>query len=418
MNTYHRIVFGVLAIVLLGTAFGLGVYAGHANRPEVEKITDLFHINTNSTVIAADFEPFWKAWNLLKEHYGGEVPDAQERVWGAISGMVASVGDPYTVFFPPQESEKFEEDISGEFQGVGMEIGVRNNRLTVIAPLKDTPAERAGIRSGDSILAIDDASTNNLSADDAVALIRGQEGTDVTLTVLHEGEEETIDITITRAVIAIPTIDTEIRDGATGAVKQEADADDVFVISLYNFSAQSPQLFREALEIFIHSGTHKLILDLRGNPGGYLEAAVDMASWFLPKGKIIVRESYGDDTHSDKNIHRSKGYDIFTDYLSMVILIDGGSASASEILAGALSEHDITTLVGDTTFGKGSVQELLPVTDNTSLKITVAQWLTPKGNSISDGGITPDIEINMTFEDALADNDLQMNAAIDFLAEK
>ncbi len=415
MNIYHRIVFGVLAVALIAASFGLGVYAGYTERPEAEKVTDLFHITDEEITGAADFEPFWKAWNLLKEHYGGEIPDAQERVWGAISGMVGSVGDPYTVFFPPQESEKFEEDISGQFQGVGMEIGMRDGILTVIAPLKDTPAERAGMRSGDRILAIDEETTDSMSVDDAVSLIRGPEGSSVTLTVLHEDAGETEDIAITRAVIDIPTIDTDIRDSETKESKATGAKEDIFVISLYNFSAQSPNLFRNALQEFIDSSAHKLILDLRGNPGGYLEASVDMASWFLPSGKTIVRESYDD--KEDEHVHRSKGYDIFTDKLEMVVLIDGGSASASEILAGALSEHDIATLIGTTTFGKGSVQELLPVTDNTSLKITVAKWLTPSGNSISDGGVAPDIEVEMTYEDIMADRDPQMDAAIEFLAD-
>ncbi len=413
MNTYHRILIGVGAVALIGASFGIGVFAGYTSRPEAEKIADLFHITNTNITDTADFEPFWKAWNLINEHYGGDIPDAQDRVWGAISGMVASVGDPYTVFFPPAESEKFNEDISGQFQGVGMEIGIRENVLTVIAPLKNTPAERSGMRSGDLILAIDETQTDDMSVDDAVSLIRGPEGTNVVLTVLHEGDTETKDITITRAVINIPTIDTEIRDGATGAVKDTAGPEDVFVISLYNFSAQSANMFRDALDTFIDSGSHTLILDLRGNPGGYLEAAVDMASWFLPSGKVIVSESYDDDT--EENIHRSKGYNIFTDYFSMVILTNGGSASASEILAGALSEHGIATLIGTTTFGKGSVQELIPVTDDTSIKITVAKWLTPDGNSISDGGITPDIEVDMTYDDVVAGRDPQMDAAIEFL---
>jgi carboxyl-terminal processing protease len=416
MTTYQRILTGVGAIVIAVVVFGLGAVVGYTNRPEAEKIADLFHITNTDITNAADFEPFWKAWNLINEHYGGDVPDAQERVWGAISGMVAAVGDPYTVFFPPRESEKFNEDISGQFQGVGMEIGIRDSILTVIAPLKNTPAERAGMRSGDLILTIDGETTDSMSVDDAVSLIRGPEGSDVILTILHEGDNETVEIAITRAVIDIPTINTDILDGTTGESKTSGTKEDIFVISLYNFSAQSPNLFRAALQEFIASNTHKLILDLRGNPGGYLEASVDMASWFLPSGKTIVRESYDD--KEDEHVHRSKGYDIFTDKLDMVVLIDGGSASASEILAGALSEHDVATLIGSTTFGKGSVQELLPVTSDTSIKITVAKWLTPKGNSISDGGITPDIEVDMTYDDVVAGDDPQMNAAIEFLADK
>lgn len=415
-SSYQRIVTGAIAVGLVFGTFTLGVYAGYTNRPEAQKIAGLVGMEASvASAGQADFSPFWKVWNLLDEKYNttGEGDDPQGRVWGAIEGMVASLGDPYTVFLPPEESEKFSDDISGSFHGVGMEIGVRNDVLTVIAPLKDTPAERAGMRPGDIILKIGDTLTTNISADEAVNLIRGPEGTDIALTVLHDGDDEPIDITITRAVISIPTIDTEIRSATTGEIVATAGSNDVFVIHLYNFSAQSANLFREALRSFIESGTHKLVLDLRGNPGGYLESAVDMASWFLPSGKVVVRESFADGR--DEITYRSKGYNVFNDSLRMVVLVNQGSASASEILAGALSEHDVATLVGTRTFGKGSVQELIPVTENTSLKVTVARWLTPEGISISEGGLAADVDVSITKEDLEAQRDPQMTKAIEIV---
>ena len=355
-----------------------------------------------------DLTPLWKTWRVLEEKYvpsGTSTPvSEQDMLYGAIEGLAQSFGDPYTVFLPPSDNAIFEEDISGNFEGVGMEIGIRNGLLTVIAPLKGTPADKAGILSGDVVLRIDGMPTDKLTIDESVKLIRGQKGTTVTLTIARKGESEFLDIPIVRDVIDIPTIDTTNRD------------DGVFVISLYNFSAVSANLFRDALREFVESGKHKLILDLRGNPGGFLEAAVDMASWFLPAGDVVLSENFGDGI--DPIIHRSKGYDIFNDDLQMVILVDQGSASASEILAGALSQHGIATLVGQTTFGKGSVQELVNITDDTSLKVTIARWLTPNGTTISENGLKPDVEVEMTPEDLADGKDPQMEKAVQILLAK
>ena len=189
----------------------------------------------------------------------------------------------------------------------------------------------------------------------------------------------------------------------------------MFVISLHNFSAISANLFRDALREFIESGTDKMILDLRGNPGGFLEAAIDMASWYLPAGKMVVTEDFGD--NGKPRVHRSKGYNIFTDKLKMAILINQGSASASEILAGALQQHGKATLVGTRSFGKGSVQELVKITPDTSLKVTVARWLTPNGSSISDGGLSADVEVEFTTEDFEAGEDPQLDKAVELLLQ-
>jgi len=362
-----RIIAIVLGLSLLMSSFLLGLYLGSNNNPEINKAASV------------DFGPFWKVWNLINEKYPNGRTADQDKVWGAISGLTSALKDPYTVFFPPQEAKLFKDEIAGSFGGAGMEVGVKDKVLTVISPLKGSPAAKAGIKSGDKILKIDDTGTADLNIDKAISLIRGVVGTKVKLTLAREGDKEPRIITIVRETVSIPTIDTELRK------------DGIFVISLYNFSENSASLLRDALREFIKSGSSKLVLDLRGNPGGYLDAAIDMASWFLPMGSPVVKEDFGD--KQDMQIHRSKGYDIFNKNLKMVILVDGGSASASEILAGALSEHGIAKLVGEKTYGKGSVQELINVTPETSLKITIAKWLTPNGVSISEKGIEPDVKV-------------------------
>lgn len=400
-----RVALGIYIAVVLMLVFGAGALAGYANRPEVSRFTGLLN-RENDISETADFETFWRAWRILNEkHVSAKDVVSQDKVWGAIQGLASSFKDPYTVFMPPVEAKDFDSQVSGNFGGVGMEIGLKDNIVTVITPLKDSPAEKAGMRSGDKVLEINGKITSGMSTEDAVHLIRGEVGTVAKLLVFRQGRKLPFEVEITRAVIQIPTIDTEVR------------ADGVFVIRLYNFSAPSANLFREALQEFIDSGLNKLVLDLRGNPGGYLDAAADMASWFLPKGTLIVRENYGDRQVEDAL--RSFGYDVFADNpIKMVILLNGGSASASEILAGALSEHGVAKLVGTQTFGKGSVQELIKLTSDTSLKVTIAKWYTPNGVSISEKGISPDYVVDLTEDDVNNQRDPQMDKAVQVLLGK
>ena len=367
-----KYIAGVVLLVLL--AFGVGTYFGYTHAPAIDKIT----VANKETEVptTADFAPFWKVWNTINAKYpGANAITDQERVYGAISGLVGSLKDPYSIFFKPDEAKSFEEDIQGNFTGIGLEVGMKDKILTVIAPLKGTPAYRADLKPGDKILKINDTSTTNLSIDDAIKMIRGDKGTSVTLAVARDGVKQPIEVKIVRDVIEIPTLDTEVKDG-------------VFVIHLYSFTGNSADLFRQALLKFSTSGTNDLILDLRSNPGGYLDAAVDMASWFLPSGKTIVTEDYGANKKPD--VLRSHGPEAFNDNLKFAILIDSGSASASEIFAGAMQDYKKAILVGQQSFGKGSVQEVVNVTPDTILKVTVAKWLTPNGTSISEKGLTPD----------------------------
>ncbi|MBI2120575.1 MAG: S41 family peptidase [Parcubacteria group bacterium] len=397
-----RILLALAMLFALGGAFFLGAMFGLSARPASEQVFGIANKEDGGAVSEADFSEFWTAWNILNEKYiFPKKTTDQEKVYGAIAGLTAAFGDPYTTFFPPTQAELFQSDISGNFEGVGMEIGKREDILTVIAPLKGSPAEKAGVRAGDKILKIDDKVTTDLDTDEAVMLIRGTGGTTVKLTLFREDENQPLEISVIRAAIEIPTIETEKR------------SDGIFVIRLFSFTANSPTLFRNALREFVASGDDKLLLDLRGNPGGYLDAAVDMASWFLPPGAIVVKEDFGD--KGEGSSHRSRGYNIFNKNLKFVILVDGGSASASEILAGALSEHGVAKLVGEKTFGKGSVQEVVPVTEKTFLKVTIARWLTPNGKSINENGLDPDFAVKVTKEDIEKKYDAQLEKAIEVL---
>lgn len=394
----HKQVLTVAVLVFIVTFF-IGFKTGEYKVSQVALVAGLEHKDSPKNV---DFDAFWKAWNIINEKYvpttTSSTPTTQEKVYGAIQGLAASTGDPYTVFFPPVESKSFGEQISGSFEGVGMEVDVKEGVLTVIAPLKDTPAYKAGIKAGDKIIAIDKKTTQGLGTAEAIKRIKGPKGSAVLFSIMREGNDDPIEISVVRDVIVVPAMKIET-------------IGDVFVIRMYSFSAQSADEFRRALRTFVESGKHKLVLDLRGNPGGYLEAAVDMASWFLPSGKLIVAEQSKNLTFSQE--YRSRGYNIFSDELKFAILIDGGSASASEILAGALSEHGKAFLVGKKTYGKGSVQELIQITPETSLKVTIAKWLTPNGHSISQAGIEPQFEVDLDIEKyRKTGEDPQMDKAI------
>lgn len=414
MNPSDKKMLRVLTLLpVVALVFFIGVYVGgrsstsqatSSNTANSSTALDSINVPINRDLVDAEkFKAFWKAWVILDQKYVAAASTTeQDRIYGAIKGLASSYGDPYTVFFPPQESKMFAEDISGNFEGVGMEIGIKNNQLQVVTPLKGSPAEAAGVKTGDQILKIGDTIvTPELSVDAAVKLIRGPHGTTVKILFLTKDSSKPIERSITRQIINIPTLETSSKPGG------------IFVIRLFSFTAQSPELFRNALREFVLSGDHKLIFDLRGNPGGYLEAAWDMASWFLPAGKTVVTEDFG--KNGSPKSYRSKGYDIFNDNLRMIILTDGGSASASEILAGALHEQGVAKLVGSKTFGKGSVQELVDITSDTSLKVTIARWLTPNGHNLSHEGLDPDYPVKVTAEDVAAGKDAAMDKAVELL---
>ncbi len=305
-------------------------------------------------------------------------PTSKDIEQSMVAGYVSAFKDPYTTYFPPVEAKTFEENVKGSFGGVGMEVGERDGYINVIAPLKDSPAQKAGIKSGDIVMNVDGKDITGMSTEQAVSLIRGEVGTIVKIKVFRASDKSQKDFEIKRDTIKIPTIDTETKNG-------------VFVIHLYNFSAESPELFRNALIKFSESKTDKMIIDLRGNPGGYLEAAVNIASFFLDEGKVVVSEK-GNKGYGNLE-HRAKAFKAFNEKLKLSVIVDGGSASASEILAGALQDHGVAKVYGQKSYGKGSVQEFINLKQGGALKVTVATWYTPNGRSITEDKIVPNIEV-------------------------
>ena len=390
-NFFKKRINSLFLIIFFLVIFGIGFWIGKTSLVcKVCPPEDL------------DFSLFWEAWHVLEEKYvNPEEIDTQEMVYGAISGMIKSLGDPYTVFFDPEDNKKFLEDVSGSFEGVGMQIGIRKRQLQVIAPLKGTPAEKAGLRAGDKIIKIDDTLTMDLTIDEAVSLIRGPKGTEITLTVFRDEWEMTKEFKITRAVIEIPSIEWELKDN-------------IAYIQLYHFSETADSDFSKVAIEILNSSAQKIILDLRNNPGGYLEISQVIAGWFLEKRQIVVIEDFGG--KKDNKIYKAKGNSNLLDY-PIVVLINAGTASASEILAAALRDNRDIKLIGETSFGKGSVQELKMLSNDSSLKITIAKWLTPKGELIADKGLEPDIKVELTEEDFENERDPQLDKALEIIRE-
>lgn len=354
-----------------------------------------------------DLTLFWEAWKTLKEKYvdAQKISD-QDLLYGAISGLASATKDPYTVFMPPSNAQEFSEDIKGEFGGIGIEIGMRNSQLTVITPLKGTPAEKAGLKSGDYILKINNGDTAGMSIDEAVKKIRGVKGTKVKLGIFRESWKEPKDFEIIRDIIQVPTLDSKF-------INERGQEDElngkIFYVHLYNFYEKAPLIFYQAaFKTFIHP-PKAVILDLRNNPGGYLEASVNIAGWFLNQGDVVVKEKF---SSGEIQAFNSNGLGLFRN-VPVVVLLNGGSASASEILAGALRDNRSIKIVGEKSFGKGSVQEIANLKDNSLLKVTVAKWLTPRDQIIDKNGITPDYSVKITDEDTKNNKDPQLEKALE-----
>jgi len=398
-NRYFVIGISIAVIIALnGASFYFGYQQGMKN-PQTVIIRGVANLEEGK-LEAVDFSLFWDAWRVIKEKsLEADKINNQDFVYGAISGLVNSLKDPNSVFFPPSDAKRFNEDISGEFSGIGAEIGIKNDQLVIIAPLKDTPAERVGLRSGDKILKIDETNTVGLAVDEAVKLIRGKRGTTVVLTILRNGWDKPEEISIIRDVIQIPTIDWKMLEG------------NIAYIHLYNFYEKAPFLFYQTAVEIIFKNPNGLILDLRDNPGGYLEAAVNLAGWFLKPGETVVSEEF---RSGEKQIFKAQGTGLFKD-IPLVILINEGSASASEILAGAIKDNLKVKLIGKESFGKGTVQELASLKDNSLIKITIAHWRLPAGQLIEKNGLNPDYEVNLTDEDIKAGKDPQLEKAIEVL---
>lgn len=350
-----------------------------------------------------DFSLFWQTWDLMKANYVDQDKLTDKQLfYGALGGLVGSAEDPYTVFMNPEEAKLFNEDLTGTFSGIGAEVGLRNEVITIIAPLAETPAERAGLRSGDKVYAIDKQSTVGLTVDEAVKKIRGAKGTTVTLTIARNGDKLR-DISIVRDTIVVKSVKTSY-DQKTG----------LYTITINNFNTDTEPLFQAAVQEIEQKKPRGLILDLRNNPGGYLDSAVAIASFWISDG-VIVSEQFSN--QQPARPQNARGLAPLAG-LPTVVLINQGSASASEIVAGALMDHQQATTVGKTTYGKGSVQVVRDLSDGSMVKITTAKWLTPNGTSINDKGIEPNIEVELTEEDFDKNIDPQLIKARQVLLEK
>ncbi len=403
----------LLNLFLLSVAFGAGMLSSQKN--EFLKAVSLkeavyagqvynkyITAPANKLTKDIDFNLFWDVWDQLKEKYvDKDKLDDKKMFYGALKGLVESTGDPYTIFMDPKIAKEFSNDLAGTFEGIGAELGKKNDIITIVAPLAGMPAEKAGLQAGDQIYAVDGESTAGLTIDEVVNKIRGPKGTKVTLTIFRKGFEKTEDITIIREMIIVKSVKTKISE------------DGIFIITITNFNDDTSDLFKQAVAEAVSKNPKGIILDLRNNPGGYLETAIDVASEWIDEG-IIVSEQF---SQEKKNEYKNRGLARLKNFPT-VVLVNQGSASASEIVAGALKDYGKATIVGMKTFGKGSVQTLEDMDDGSSIKITVAKWLTPKGYNINDQGITPDIQIDLILEDYNADKDPQINKAIEILNKK
>ena len=389
----------MLALVLAGGVFYGGFSYGKSQIPAIYAIDGVGN-KTLGQPDDVDFSLFWDAWKVVQEKFADRAKmDKKEMVYGAIEGMVKSLKDPYTIFFKPQEAKQFQDDVSGSFGGIGAEIGVRKEILTVISPLEDSPAQKAGLRAGDKILKIDDTVTSDLNLNQAIGLIRGPKGTTVKLTIIHLNEDKVTEISIVRDDIKIPTI------------KWELKKDKIAYIQLFNFGQTAPAAFRKAILEVLRSPADRIILDLRNNPGGYLEVSQDLLGWLVESGETVAIEDFGNNGQGTKE-YPAAGNAVLKN-VPMVVLINEGSASASEIMAGALRDIRRIKLIGAKSFGKGSVQELANLRQGTSLKVTIAKWLTPSGKSIMNEGLEPDIKVEITKDDIENLKDPQLEKAIE-----
>jgi len=396
MNKTKKILGIIGIVVIIFGAYGFGWAVGRGDITIGQNFIPKV-INLGSSPKEIDFSLFWNTWDLIEQKYAGNI-DYQKMLYGAISGMVNSLGDPYTSFMTPNEAANFSDELKGVFEGIGAEIGMKNNKLTVIAPLENSPAKKAGLLSGDQILKINDQSTEGMSLSDAVNKIRGPKGTEVTLIINREGFSQPKEYKLTREKIEVKDVTWEMKD------------DNIAYIKIRSFGENSSSEFKDIVPEILTKNPKGIIVDLRDNPGGYLDSSVEISSKFIHNGVIVFEQN----KNGNKKPYNATGDSQLSGF-KMIVLVNKGSASASEIMAGAIKDHNRGQLVGETTYGKGSVQEVEELKGGSDLRITIAHWLTPDGNSIDGKGITPDIEVKMIENDYNANRDPQLDKALELL---
>jgi len=393
----------ILAIINSCLVYMLGYKFGNANYV-AEKRAISTNYSPENVIDYPDFSTFWKVWDLIKTKSVKRNEVTNDKLLeGAINGLTSALDDPFSEFLNKEQSAALAEELVGQFDGIGAEISKKNDYITIVSPLEGSPAEKAGLLPNDQILKVGDTNVSGKTTNEVVKLIKGPAGTSVNLTIGRQGITEPKVISVTRATINLPSVGWQMLPG------------DVAYIKIYNFNDQVDSAFDQAVkEIFVNH-PKGIILDLRNNPGGYFDSALHLGKYFFTPGSVMVKEDFGDTTTKDYPVY---GNAIFA-YLPTVVLVNEGSASASEIMAGALKDLNKAILVGQKTYGKGSVQELIPIDKSQNLKLTIAHWLTPNGTLIQDKGIMPDYVVTnpqveaSTYGKIDTQNDLQFKKALE-----
>ncbi|HSJ58635.1 MAG TPA: S41 family peptidase [Anaerolineae bacterium] len=350
------------------------------------------------------FGVFWEAWHLVEGNFLGELPDMQRVAWGAIRGALTTLDDPHTTFLEPQPRQREREDLSGRFGGIGAYVVQEEDGGYSLDPMPDLPAEQAGVQQGDRLLEVDGRPiTTTMGVDEVVSLLRGEVGTTVTVALGREGQAEPLVLAIVRQEIPSPSVEWRMLEDAAG----------VGYVRITIFSDRTDRELREALADLEEQGMSRLVLDLRGNGGGLLDASIDVTSEFLDGGVVLYQVERG----NKEQVYTADGNGVLPD-LPMVILVDGGTASASEIVAGALQDRDRAVLVGEQTYGKGSVQSVFDLSDGSSVHITYAEWLTPDRRQLTGQGLVPDVVVGISEEDRSQGRDTQLERAVEHLREE
>lgn len=409
-NKFKKYFLAYIIILLILGSFASGLFLGRSSIVQdnvtLQKVEQTILSKYSDRSPEVDFSLFWDVWNLIDEEYIYRPVDHEKMLYGAIQGALFTLDDPYTQFLDPDETKEFNNELHGNLEGIGAEVGIRNNVLTVISPLKDSPAATAGLKSKDVILEIDGTTTADLTLTESVSLLRGPQGTEVTVLVARKGEDEVKEITIERAAIDVKSVDYKM-------INVSDKDNNIAFIEITQFGDKTADEFSNAITEILAKNPSGIILDLRNNVGGYFKTAVSIADEFLPEDNIIAIESFSDGTKED---YISTG-NMRINNIPVVILVNNGTASASEILSASLNENLGSKLIGEKTYGKGTVQIVENLKNDSSVRISIAEWLTPNGENIEGIGIEPDIIVELTEDDYNEDSDPQLDKALEIIFE-
>jgi carboxyl-terminal processing protease len=398
---HNYFVRGIAGIVILVLVYWGGYQSGHKGLIFQPKSFSI--VNQNDAPANVDYNLLWKTIDKVNQNYIDKPIDQKKILYGAVKGAVASIGDPYTTFFTPSELNNFQTSLQGSFGGIGAEVGTKNGNIVIIAPIDDSPAKKAGLLAGDIILGVNGTSTASWTVEQAVDAIRGPKGTTVTISIGREGKTAPFDVKIIRDTIQIKSVKWQYK-----TVKVNGQDKTIAVINISEFGDDTKGLFNQAVNEILTKNVSGIIIDLRNNPGGYLQTSVDIASNWVKQGDLIVAEAHSD---GSKISYNGEGNPRLAG-IKTLVMINGGSASAAEILSGALHDHGFAQLLGEKSFGKGSVQQLFNLEDGSGVKVTIAKWITPNGVNLNHNGLNPDIPVKLKAEDVAAGKDPQLDAAL------